>query len=473
MVGNKQKIETMEMKRMSMRFLFVLLFASAMFSCEDNRLNDITEDKIYFTKSGIQNAQIFNFGTYQYEVAVCKSGIGNKEANLKLSVNKELLDSVNSKGNLKYEILPENCFTIENKELNIFSKEASGKFNILFNTAEIAKLPSQGSNYALPLSIGSVNGIDLLAENADVVLLPVLSEPYIAFAEPGLSASPVTISVNDPESFKVPVTIQTNYKSKTKLKFKVEIDTQALTEYNDTKKTNYLLLPENAYEFIPGEYSLNAGQKSMNLNVSIVRKNLLNKPDLYLFGEYVLPLRITEVSENGIDPQGKTLLFHVSCSAYKLSRAIWEVIEWNSCICEEEKYVGLNRTPDKLLDSDVATFWGSKWDSPKPMPYYFVIDMKDTKNVVKIELRKPDATSRGNQKKGYFEVSNDKKSWTKIGDWEITSNRTRSHEFEVTPTHGRYLRFVITEAFTYVNNKTGPSSGAQMDLSELYVVGVD
>ena len=93
---------------------------------------------------------------------------------------------------------------------------------------------------------------------------------------------------------------------------------------------------------------------------------------------------------------------------------------------------------------------------PKPMPYYFVIDMKDTKNVTKIGLRKPDNIYRGNQKKGYFEISNDLNTWTKIGDWEITSNGTRSHVFEVTPSQGRYLRFVITEAFTYVNNTIGP-----------------
>ncbi|WP_162304602.1 BT_3987 domain-containing protein [Maribellus luteus] len=463
----------MEMRRISIKFLFIFLLASTMFSCEDNRMNDIAEDKIYLIKSGLQDAQIFNFGTYQYELAVCKSGIGSQEANLKLSINSELLASYNAENNSQYEILPENCFTLETNELNISDKEASGKFSILFNTTEITKLSSQGKSFALPLSVVSVNKIEVLPENADVVLIPVLSEPYIAFAEPGLSASPLAISLNDPESFNVPVTIQTNYKSKTKLDFKIEVDTQELAKYNEANNANYLLLPENAYELFPGEYSLSAGQKSKDLNVSIIRKNLLNKPDLYLFGEYILPLRITEVSENSIDPQAETLLLHISCSAYKLSRSIWEVIDWNSCICEEAKYVDLNRTPDKLLDDDVATFWGSKWDSPKPMPYYFLIDMKDTKNVTKIGLRKPDNIYRGNQKKGYFEISNDLNTWTKIGDWEITSNGTRSHVFEVTPSQGRYLRFVLTEAFTYVNNTIGPNSGAQMDLSELYVWGVD
>ncbi|TDN97088.1 BT_3987 domain-containing protein [Sunxiuqinia elliptica] len=463
----------MNTKKITIKLLFIFSFIPLIFSCEDNRMNDITEDKVYLIKSGVQNAQLFNFGTYKYELIVNKSGIGRKEAKLKLTIANDLLESYNTAENSQYEILPANCFTFENKELNIAEKEASDKFCILFNTTAIQKLSSQKKSFALPIRIEAVNDIELLADNSNVLLIPVLSEPYIEFTEPGLSKTPISLSLNDPESFNVPVSIQTNYKPQAKLNFKIEVDTQELTKYNDANNTNYLLLPENSYQLFPNEHFLNVGQKSKDLNISIVRKNLLNKPDLYLFGEYILPLRIKEVSEHTIAQQGATILLHISCSAYELSRTTWEIIEWNSCICEEPKYIDLNRTPEKLLDNDISTFWGSKWDVPKPMPYYFVIDMKASKNIVKIGLRKPDNIYRGNQKKGYFEISDDLNTWKKIGDWQITNNGARSHVFEVTPSHGRYLRFIITEAFSYANNNVGPTSGAQMDLSELYVWGVD
>lgn len=59
-----------------------------------------------------------------------------------------------------------------------------------------------------------------------------------------------------------------------------------------------------------------------------------------------------------------------------LDRASWEIIDWNSCICEEPQHVSLNRVPENMLDGNVGTFWGSKWDAPKPLPYYFIFDMK-------------------------------------------------------------------------------------------------
>ena len=155
-----------------------------------------------------------------------------------------------------------------------------------------------------------------------------------------------------------------------------------------------------------------------------------------------------------------------------LSRSDWEIVDWNSCICEEPQYVSLNRTPEKMLDGNGTTFWGSKWDVSKPFPYYFIFDMKRAYKIYRISITKPTNTAwRGNIKSGYFEISDDRVTWTKLSDWSVESNAPREHAFAQDGSSARYIRFVISEAFEYKNQAIGPASGAQCDIAEFNVLG--
>ncbi len=148
-----------------------------------------------------------------------------------------------------------------------------------------------------------------------------------------------------------------------------------------------------------------------------------------------------------------------------LDRTDWEIIDWNSCICEEPQYVSLNRIPENMLDGNVATFWGSKWDEPKPLPYYFIFDMKKEYKIYRISFTKPNDDWRGNLKNGYFEISADNVTWTKLSDWSVSSNAPREHSFTQDGSSARYLRFVISDVFAYYK------SGAQCDIAEFNVFG--
>lgn len=154
-----------------------------------------------------------------------------------------------------------------------------------------------------------------------------------------------------------------------------------------------------------------------------------------------------------------------------IERTDWKIIEWNSCISEESQYASLNRTPEKMLDGNVATFWGSKWDAPKPLPYYFIFDMKRAYKIYRIIITKPNDSWRGNFKNGYFEISDDNITWRKLSDWSVSSNEPREHTFDQDGSSARYLRFVISEAFEYDNESTDPASGARCDIAEFNVFG--
>src|SRR5690606_25975872 len=133
------------------------------------------------------------------------------------------------------------------------------------------------------------------------------------------------------------------------------------------------------------------------------------------------------------DPIRRTQLLQVSFRPNLLDRSGWEITEWNSCICEEPQYESLARVPENLLDGDPDTFWGSKWDEPKPFPYHFVFDMKSTHKIYQLELIKPASDAwRGNIKSGFFEISDDGDSWTRVGEWDIEDNGPRGHIFQIT-----------------------------------------
>ncbi|MGI6047488.1 MAG: discoidin domain-containing protein [Petrimonas sp.] len=156
----------------------------------------------------------------------------------------------------------------------------------------------------------------------------------------------------------------------------------------------------------------------------------------------------------------------VGLNPHFLDRTNWEIIEWNSCICEEPHYVYLNRTPDKMLDGNTTTFWGSKWDDPKPLPYYFIFDMKKEYKIYKVSFTKPtNASWRGNVKNGYFEISNNNVTWTKLSNWSVSSNDPRTHTFMQDGSSARYIKFVISDFFTPTKN------GAQCDIAEFNVFG--
>ncbi|MFA7105590.1 MAG: Ig-like domain-containing protein [Dysgonamonadaceae bacterium] len=181
---------------------------------------------------------------------------------------------------------------------------------------------------------------------------------------------------------------------------------------------------------------------------------------------------IVTVSLNSNPSVNSEIAILVGLNPHILNRTNWEIIDWNSCISEEPQYVFLNRIPQKMLDGNTTTFWGSKWDAPKPLPYYFIFDMKSEYKVYQISFTKPTNDSwRGNIKNGHFEISNNNVTWTKLSDWSVSNNTPRTHTFTQDGSSARYVKFVISDVFVYSKPAVGPAGGAQCDIAEFNVLG--
>lgn len=235
-------------------------------------------------------------------------------------------------------------------------------------------------------------------------------------------------------------------------------------------ESELILTPNKKHTVIPVILPLDYGVRDSSLVWKSSDESVVKVTDGEIDPVGLGPAVVT-VSLNS-DPSIKAeIALIVALNPGILDRTGWEIIDWNSCISEESQYESLKRIPENMLDGNVATFWGSKWDAPKPFPYYFIFDMKKEYKICMICFTKPNDAWRGNLKSGHFEISDDNITWTKLSDWSVDSNVPREHAFVQDGSSARYLKFVISDAFEYANLTTGYPSGARCDVAEFNVVG--
>lgn len=461
------------MKHSSIFFnLICLTFVCSFISCEDNRDINIPNDKIYLLKSGLNEQQIFNWPNYTYELVVMKSGNGKAEGELELTVNPNILLQYNDSNNTNYELLPEDMYTIKNKILVVKANDYRVSFEIGMKTSEITALQAETQKiYALPCKVSTLRGnFDLPEEEKLIsIIIPHAQEPYIEFIETGL-LNPVTIDLRSESKIMFFSEVRINYNNMWNIDFAVAAEKNMVDSFNATHLTNYQALPEAAYQIDPTSLSMPKHANRQPIKITFLKQGFIDNSGQYMFGNYLLPLKLVSVSKNNINPEKDVQFLPVSFNPLLFDRSEWLIVGWNSSAHEE----GYNRLPEHLLDGNTTTFWGSKWDKPKPLPYYIIFDMRKEQTVHRIDLIKPTGSQswRGNIKAGYFEISNDNESWKKMSDWQIEDNAAREHQFIIKgSSKGRYIKFVITEAFSYMNPQLGPESGAQCNLAEFIVWG--
>ncbi len=458
--------------------VFLIALMLFLISCdEDYRLNNMVDDQVYLLKSGITTEKMFLVDNYLYDVFVIKSGVGQQAVDLELRINPNLLNQYNDDSKTDYLLLPENFYSIKKRNVQMQVDDYKSSFQIQFDLPKILDLQQgTGKQYILPCEIKVLNSTVKIADSTKSysLILPVIEKPYIEFNVNQYS----DISKNLLSSLRLEVShkysgdieryytkISTNFPNEENISFKVEVDPMLIDEHNLRNQTSYKLLPERAYDLIEEEWIIKKNFNYQPLGFRIIKEGLYDQKDP-LYDEYMLPLRISFVSQYEINEQQSVLLIPITFQPIKLDRTNWEVIEWNSCIVEEPQYTTNTSTPDKMFDGSVATWWASRWDNPNPLPYYHIIDMKKEYNINRVDIIKPaGSTWRGYLSDGYFEISSDNVTWRKLADWSIDKNVTREHRFAVKRSTARYIKFVITHAFSY------KGEGSQINVAEFVVWG--
>ena len=492
--NNKFKINYI-MKRLVIPFLVITLLAFT--TCEDNRLKDMADDKVYLIFPRIEGdpemllrADVFDFGEqyYVFNVPVYKSGYGTKDGHVSLEVDRVFLGSFNNRNSTLFDMLPSALYRISTANTVIPKDETRGYIPIEFNIPELAKINL--SDLAIPVKLVAKNDIEVSDGRQFALLAPTLKMPYIRFDRHGL-VPPIYVTLSDPERVTYLFPVSVNYPNQWDLTYRITVDAEAVERYNQENDTEFMLLPEGAYELYPDEWTLAARSNNKDISYTIFKDAIVNEDGRFVYGDYILPLQISEVSQWGIDPQEGLALINVNFMPAALLKHGWEVIDWNSSITLGPDYVNELGTPDKIIDMDPPgtaihhTWWSSNWEPPWiPMPYHITVDMKAPKTILQVQLKfpcQPGEGYRGNVKAGYFEVSDDNETWTKLEDFERPDNSestdclapSRLVVVNVPETVARYIKVVITEAHTYHFEHEDGRLSARMNIQELEVIGFD
>lgn len=228
------------------------------------------------------------------------------------------------------------------------------------------------------------------------------------------------------------------------------IDESYVYDYNDQNSTNYAPVPTDKVTYSEN-VTLPAGSNSMNYTVNIEGGELIP-------GDYMLPIRIAsvsqfEVSANDLYP----LAFRII--GREIDRTDWTIEATSEELTGESN--GANGHAVHAIDGNAGTFWHSKWAGGNdPLPHRLTIDTKSEHTFTQIGLMRRENVNY--VKGGYFEISNDKENWEKVGEFQM-KNENGNQVFSITHTKGRYFRVTIDQS----------NNGSNACLAEIYAYGLE
>lgn len=421
-------------------------------SCNDTRLNDLTEPKIYFSQSGVIVKTIYKTGEpFAFNLGVHKAGYDDEEARATLKVmNEEELNRYNSENSTDFKVIPENCYQLSTTSLTFDKGERLKYVHVSIDYNAIDELPDfdhQNSlGYVVPLMISEANlGVNEEKRHSFIKIL--MEEALIYFTN---SHSSLTIGSED--TYHQSLTIEANLENKWDISINLAVDESLVEQYNAEYGEEFAILPSDAYSITPNPVVLENGKQSVEIIVSL-EKEKIN------FGDFLLPVTIQNTSRFSIDQSRDVAYVHVSYPVNRLDRSDWSIADFSD---QEAVGEGANNGhAHHVLDDDPATFWHSEWlASTAPMPHHITIDMKKEVTVVYVELQR--RINRRDTRGGNFFISSDNINYTKIGTFEMDTV-DEAQMFSVTPSRGRYLKVEITESLN-------PPICA---LGEIYVRGVE
>src|SRR5690625_2245503 len=95
MAGNIMNLKN----EVNMKWIYGIIgFVLLNFACEDNRLSDMVDDKIYLLNAGEKIVNVVNWPDVPFELIAIKSGMGNQNGVIQLISDRSILDDYNEIG---------------------------------------------------------------------------------------------------------------------------------------------------------------------------------------------------------------------------------------------------------------------------------------------------------------------------------------------------------------------------------------
>lgn len=401
-------------------------------SCENTLdLSGKAESVLALSQAGFNTLQSYDVGEeYTADLWIQQGGLNTVPSTITFTVDKTLLDSMNTADGTSYQILPTDCYQLSKTVVNVSANERLVKGEITYNPTKIQALGGYDKvKYILPLRATS-DGASFLNTRSVILLGFKVSEPIVTIMNPGVE------KVNVAAVKELPIQIGVPFSNKWDITCGLVNNQSVIDAYNTENKTYFSMLPSDAFT-APETPILKSGVNQVTA-VYKLKDNILP-------GNYMLPVQISNVTSSAtIQADQETYVaYQIIKEGTKLSKSDWKIVSFTT---EEPSGEGSNNGRAKhLIDGDTETFWHAKWQGGStPLPYEIVIDMSHKVQIAQVELLPRGRGSNNPLKIVKFEASMDGTNWQSIGQFGFT-NQDAAIEYFVKSTTARYIKLVIPD----------------------------
>lgn len=158
------------------KILSALALGSLLFaSCEDNRLDGICADQVYFVEGGTKVVNVSKRDYADVSFTIYKSGIGQTAASVDVVVDEALLERLNEENGTAYKLLDENCYSIKDTHFELAADAVSVTSSIELDGIAISAFQTIAvKENVIPLSLRSTGEVS--EKLGYLLIVPVLEK---------------------------------------------------------------------------------------------------------------------------------------------------------------------------------------------------------------------------------------------------------------------------------------------------------
>lgn len=409
---------------------------------------------LYIKDSGKQSMTLYDTNENQnYTLNVVKSGsdlLQTANVNIQVLSQDEVDKSYSEPEAENYKVLTPECFTLDTQELVFASNDLTKSVNISINPDEVKKFieDNPDAKWVLPFKATSEN--DSINSEMNELFLQITG-----VVMPNVEFTNVDVEVQEYQFEAVPVfdnniSIRLNTENKWEINCGLTVDESYVATYNEKNNSVFRLMPEGSYT-VPESVTLSS-VTSVDFTVTIDGSKLNQT------GDYILPIRISDVSRFEISPDKNVYPILVRVVAEELDRTGWTA----TADSEEQTGEGSNGPAQMALDGDLGTYWHSIWQTGsgrRSLPYTIIIDAQKEYTFAQFGfVHRSGWTDTGDIE---VYVSSDSENWGEaVGTFTLAMVGT-NQIFTIAPKQGRYIKVIVTRS-----NRDNNAS-----LAEIYAYG--
>jgi len=410
---------------------------------------------LYVNNSGKQDVTLYDTDADNlYTLSVIKAGSDpslTAAATIKVLTQAELDAEYSLPEAVNYKLIGTDAYSLAATTVDFSSADRYKLIEIALKpqVVKAAMESNPDAVWVLPLKVTSETDSINAEKNELFLRLKAVITPAVGFTDPTLVVQQYEYGVVSTITQKVKFSLDTD--NLWELEAKLAVDNEYVQEYNWDNGTNYKTLPAGTYT-IPETVTLPIGTTSRELELSV-------KGDQLEPGDYMLPVRVTEVSQFEISEERAVYPLAIRIMGPQLDRTGWTA-EANT---EELTGEGASGKAGCALDGDLGTYWHSTWQTGNwvSFPFEIIVDAKVEYTFTQFALAQRQHNDYTDTKSGKFYVSSDKENWTEVGSFAMEKILDKQ-TFGIKPTKGRYFKVSIYESYR----------GTNASLSEIYAYGL-